>query len=192
MRKVISVLFVASLIAAGCNNSNTNMPAQSAEQSNTSTAQEESINYDQPFNEEGSGYVDLTGYAVVEKSRCDIGCNDSNSKYASFVYAQTNAPLFDAMISKNVPSAGDAGDLSYSQGKIGMGCYDQSKNVITSSTTEDSDNAPSLNNITGGDLTKLLATNKNNQVKVRVFVGPARFSGGDSACTASLKILKVY
>lgn len=137
--------------------------------------------------EKGIGYygtLELTGYLDTKLFTCNPGegCLKTVT-YAYFVITKTDNELIYNFTNRN------EGNSFVGENNIGLGCFEKDANRIYSVNFSDSGQVENI--ITGGEFKKLLQSNKNNPVKIKLT--KPYFSGGGGApeCYSHFRSFKV-
>jgi hypothetical protein len=107
------------------------------------------------------GTLTLNGYVKVQKRICDPeGMCGETVDYASFVFYQAENQVIYDLLNEF------AGNSFVSEGAVGLGCYQNDQKRIYSTNDADTGTVESV--IIGSDFTKLMASNANNKVRLRM------------------------
>lgn len=165
---------------------------QTQSQSQTQIQTQETQNLTDPFHKTDDywhGTMTLTGYLDIEKRVCNPGdmCGKTVD-YASFIFTKADQQSVYDFIKEF------AGNAALDAQKIGLGCYDKNKNTIESENDASADgiNIDTIHTvISGNDLKKLLASNKQNQVQLQATMPINKSGRGAPDCYSFLRNFKM-
>ena len=130
------------------------------------------------------GTLTLTGYLDIKRWICNEGdmCTETVD-YASFVFEDSSSDLIYDFL-------GDSkGNSFVGNNSVGIGCYEKDKDIIHSMNLGNSGRVENI--ISGEDLNKLLDSNKNNLVKLKL-TKPAPAPGmGAPECYSHFRLFEV-
>ena len=130
------------------------------------------------------GTLTLTGYLDIERWICNEGdmCTETVD-YASFVFEDTdNDLIYDFLDSSK-------GNSFVGSNSVGIGCYEKDQNIIHSINLGNDGKVENI--ISDKDLDKLIGSNKNNLVKLKL-TKPAPASGmGAPECYSHFRLFEV-
>ncbi len=130
------------------------------------------------------GTLTLTGYLDIERWVCDEnGMCSETVDYAFFVVKDTSSDLIYDFINDS------KGNSFVGNNSIGIGCYNKDKNIIHSMNSGDSGTVENI--ISGEDLYKLLGSNKNNLVKLKLTKPTPPPGGGAPECYSHFRLFQV-
>ena len=130
------------------------------------------------------GTLTLTGYLDIKEWICNEGdmCTETVD-YASFVFEDTDSDLIYDFL-------GDSKENSFVRdNSIGIGCYEKDKNIIHSINLGDSGGVENI--ISGEDLNKLLNSDEDNLVKLKLTKLVPALGIGASECYSHFRLFEV-
>ncbi len=130
------------------------------------------------------GTLTLTGYLDIKRWICNEGdmCSETVD-YASFVFESTDNNLIYDFLGNS------AGNSFIGNNSVGIGCYEKDKNIIHSMNLGDSGRVE--NTISGEDLNKLLNSDKDNPVKLKLTKPVPAPGMGAPECYSHFRLFEV-
>lgn len=124
-------------------------------------AVEEEGTFEYTTEEDYHGTLILTGYLDIQTRECPVGGMCENTvEYANFIFTETNDEDIYDFLGVNEGNSFAGGN------RVGVGCYQEDQNRIFSENFGDESNVENI--ISGDDLSKLLASSEENQVKLKL------------------------